>query len=159
MKPKFLIVKKFFFLLFATVSLLLTAAMPEQSNKAEIGIQVPRLTINNSNSSAQPISLRDLKGKNIILHFWSIHDPESRIKNHQLDIEAASLPDTRYIAICIDENDTDLARMIIKNDNNRPENQFLLADIDHPAELISFLTGNTSSTFRINAQGTIYSID
>lgn len=92
---------------------LFTSAVSTKNVPLEVGNQAPEISLSHKDGGS--ILLSDLKGKEVILNFWSVKDAESRINNIRLarDAERAG---AEYIGMCID-SDRQLAEEVMKADN------------------------------------------
>lgn len=88
--------------------------MPFGSHSLQIGEEAPLLT---QSSSSKAVGLDSLKGKYVVLNFWSLTDPESRIANKRLADLTSTLPSSQieFVSICTD-NDTTLQTEIMESD-------------------------------------------
>ncbi len=90
----------------------LTSAVSTKNVPLEVGNQAPEISI--SAASGESMLLSDLKGKEVILNFWSAQDAESRISNIRLAREAERTG-AKYIGMCID-SDRQLAEEVMNAD-------------------------------------------
>ena len=91
----------------------LTSAVSTKNVPLEVGNQAPEISISNLEGSSKLLS--ELKGKDVIVNFWSVMDAESRINNIRLAKEA-ELNGAEYIGMCID-SDRQLAEEVMNADN------------------------------------------
>lgn len=87
----------------ATLAILLvfTSAYYTTPADGRVGYQAPSLTVDNQAGS---ISLSQLRGKYVVVSFWSSAQPESRISNLQLD-RATSLRGIHHMSVNMDESE------------------------------------------------------
>lgn len=101
--------------------------MPQQPEKAEVGAEAPAISIADE---AGEVSLKDFKGKSVILNFWSKYDAPSRLANHSYARAAeASAGKVAFISICVDDSDESLARMITAEDGLSDSGQYFASQL------------------------------
>ncbi|MDE6017521.1 MAG: redoxin domain-containing protein [Muribaculaceae bacterium] len=98
----------------------LTSAVSTKNVPLEVGNQAPEISI--TKVSGESMMLSELKGKEVIVNFWSVKDAESRIRNVRLAREAEIIG-AKYIGMCID-SDKELASEVVKSDNLSTDNLY-----------------------------------
>ena len=98
----------------------LTSAVSTKNVPLEVGNQAPEISI--TKASGESMMLSELKGKEVIVNFWSVKDAESRIRNVRLAREA-EITGAKYIGMCID-SDKELASEVVKSDNLSTDNLY-----------------------------------
>lgn len=93
-------------------SILLSSAVSTKNVPLEVGNQAPEISLSLANGETMRLS--ELKGKKILVNFWSVNDAESRMSNVRLAREAER-NDARYIGLCTD-SDRQLAAEVMKAD-------------------------------------------
>ncbi len=104
--------KSFFFSI--VIAAFLSSSIPSGSHSLSIGNEAPAITL----SQGAENLLQNLKGKKMVVNFWSTADASSRIANRELSMLAESGKfdeDTRFISICIDR-DSSLSEEIVRLD-------------------------------------------
>ncbi|MDE6637681.1 MAG: peroxiredoxin family protein [Muribaculaceae bacterium] len=129
----------------------LTSAVSTKNVPLEVGIQAPEISISNTNGES--ILLSELKGKNVIVNFWSVKDAESRISNIRLAREAERTG-AKYIGMCID-SDRQLAEEVMKVDNVGVDNLYF-ADRQVTDE---YQLSKGTRTVKIDPYGVVAAID
>ncbi|MDE6696264.1 MAG: redoxin domain-containing protein [Muribaculaceae bacterium] len=129
----------------------LTSAVSTKNVPLEVGIQAPEISISNTNGES--ILLSELKGKNVIVNFWSVKDAESRISNIRLAREAERTG-AKYIGMCID-SDRQLAEEVMKVDNVDVDNLYF-ADRQVTDE---YQLSKGTRTVKIDPYGVVAAID
>ena len=132
-------------------TVLLTSAVSTKNVPLEVGNQAPEISL--SKSDGNTLMLSDLKGKDVILNFWSVNDAESRINNVRLARDAER-SGARYIGMCID-SDRQLAAEVMKADRISTESLYF-ADREVNDEYQ--LTKGTR-TVKIDPYGIVAAID
>ncbi len=98
----------------------LTSAVSTKNVPLEVGNQAPEISVSDLNG--QSVLLSEMKGKEVILNFWSAMDAESRISNVRLAREAEK-SGAKYIGMCID-SDRQLAEEVMKADNGSTDDLY-----------------------------------
>lgn len=125
---------------------------PEQPDVAQVSAEAPEIALSAGDST---ISLKSLRGKRVVLHFWSKSDPSSRIANRINDRKVSTEPGTVYLAVCTDDDES-LARLISNEDNNQPSSQFYRSQIKASSHMEAYtVAGN--HTWVISPEGVILS--
>lgn len=130
---------------------LLTSAVSTKNVPLEVGNQAPEISISNADGTTMMLS--ELKGKDVIVNFWSVKDAESRINNVRLSKEAERTG-AKYIGMCID-SDRQLAKEVMKADKVSESNLYF-ADRQVTDEYQ--LTKGTR-TVKIDSYGIVAAID
>ncbi len=145
--------KNLFFSL--VVAAFLSSSIPTGSHKLEIGHEAPSLTLSSSSSQ----SLNFLKGKRVVVNFWSASDAASRLANLRMSqlASASSSDATAYVSICIDK-DPSLANEIMKVDHIS-DKVISLGSADIAPEVISdYQTAKGCRSFAIDSYGNLEAI-
>lgn len=134
-----------------TGMVLLTSAVSTKNVPLEVGNQAPEISL--ARADGQSVLLSEMKGKEVILNFWSVKDAESRINNVRLSKEAERTG-AKYIGMCID-SDRQLAKEVMKADKVSESNLYF-ADRQVTDEYQ--LTKGTR-TVKIDSYGIVAAID
>lgn len=130
---------------------LLTSAVSTRNVPLEVGNQAPEISLSNSDGSTKVLS--ELKGKEVILNFWSVNDAESRISNVRLARDAER-SGAEYFGICIDA-DRQLAEEVMKADRVSVD-QLYFADKQVEKE---YRLAKGTRTVKIDPYGIVAAID
>ena len=80
----------------------------------------PSMTIENSDTT---LSLADMKGRYVIVTFWSSADADSRLRAYRYDEAAKLLPQERFCLLSVNFDRSErLFREIVRRDNLSAEN-------------------------------------
>ena len=109
------------------VLLLLTSAQYVTPSDARVGFHAPDLMLNSDSTS---ISLQDLKGKYVVVTFWSSEQPVTRIDNARFSAALGHRNDIEYIAVNMDRSQG-LFEQLITVDMLDAHSQFY---IEHDAQ-------------------------
>ncbi len=130
---------------------LLTSAVSTKNVPLEVGNQAPEISL--SDSEGGSVLLSELKGKEVVLNFWSVNDAESRISNVRLARDAER-SGAKYFGICID-SDRQLAEEVMKADNVATD-QLYFADRQVTDE---YQLAKGTRTVKIDPYGIVAAID
>ena len=111
---------KTFFAIVTLAILLLTSARYTTPSDARMGYQAPSITLNNNDTS---VSLQDLRGKYVLITFWSSAMPETRLANKAFAAATDGRDDIVYLAVNVDRSEG-LFRQLIAMDGISGESQF-----------------------------------
>ncbi|MDE5720869.1 MAG: thioredoxin family protein [Paramuribaculum sp.] len=96
------------------------SAYSERVFEAAEGYNAPSMTIENSDTT---LSLAELKGRYVIVTFWSSADADSRLRAHRYDEAAKLLPQERFCFLSVNFDRSErLFREIVRRDNLSAEN-------------------------------------
>jgi len=95
------------------IAAFLSSSIPYGSHSLKIGSEAPSITLSSSSSA----NLDRMKGRKVLLNFWSASDASSRLANREISriAESGIYPDMCFVSICID-SDSSLAEEISKTD-------------------------------------------
>lgn len=114
-----------------------------------VGTEAPALILTTTDDTS--LSLHELKGQYVLLNFWSKSQPLTRIANHTYNVATADAG-IRYISVCLDRDEEQLAKMINSEDGNDAATQYVRSQLDGS-------TGaewtRTAATWLISPEGTI----
>ncbi len=130
--------------------------MPYGSHSLQEKEEAPLLTLTNDSKTTL---LESLKGKYVVINFWSASDPMSRINNRQLADFTSTLPSSqiRFVSICTDKDIT-LQTEIMDNDQ-LPESAITLSAIDVAPEVLDdYQTSSGCRSFLIDPFGNLQKI-
>lgn len=121
--------------------------------EARVGEEAPDFKVENPYESFR---LSEATGKKVTVNFWSVHDPESRMRNARL---ARLHRDAHrdYVGICVD-SDRQLALEVIRQDGLEPERQFMLADVKKGNPARDYETSTGLRTFTVNSYGNLEAV-
>ncbi len=96
------------------------SAYSERVFEAAEGYNAPSMTIENSDTT---LSLADMKGRYVIVTFWSSADADSRLRAYRYDEAAKLLPQERFCLLSVNLDRSErLFREIVRRDNLSAEN-------------------------------------
>lgn len=96
------------------------SAYSERVFEAAEGYNAPSMTIENSDTT---LSLADMKGRYVIVTFWSSADADSRLRAYRYDEAAKLLPQERFCLLSVNFDRSErLFREILRRDNLSAEN-------------------------------------
>lgn len=96
------------------------SAYSERVFEAAEGYNAPSMTIENSDTT---LSLADMKGRYVIVTFWSSADADSRLRDYRYDEAAKLLPQERFCLLSVNFDRSErLFREIVRRDNLSAEN-------------------------------------
>lgn len=96
------------------------SAYSERVFEAAEGYNAPSMTIENSDTT---LSLADIKGRYVIVTFWSSADADSRLRVYRYDEAAKLLPQERFCLLSVNFDRSErLFREIVRRDNLSAEN-------------------------------------
>ena len=96
------------------------SAYSERVFEAAEGYNAPSMTIENSDTT---LSLADMKGRYVIVTFWSSADADSRLRAYRYDEAAKLLPQERFCLLSVNFDRSErLFREIVRRDNLIAEN-------------------------------------
>ena len=96
------------------------SAYSERVFEAAEGYNAPSMTIENSDTT---LSLADMKGRYVIVAFWSSADADSRLRAYRYDEAAKLLPQERFCLLSVNFDRSErLFREIVRRDNLSAEN-------------------------------------
>lgn len=103
------------------------SSSPEAPASVQTGAPAPHISLTKDNTA---VNLNTLRGKYVVLNYWSRRNPESRVANHFYDKAVNMLPDDRvvYISVCADLRDESLSRLISQTDGNCEESQYYASE-------------------------------
>ena len=162
-EPQFLIMKKLSILIAGLAIMLLSvSAFSDKRREAALGNQVPSLVLGESDSI---VSLESLKGKWVILSFWSAADAFSRMSQNEVSRFSKSLQDEdsaeriEFVSVNLDRSKR-LMQEIVKLDNLDSDSQFHISDPSEEIELRNAFRMNEGlRTFIINPEGVLVEAD
>ncbi len=144
--------------LFFSVALtsFLSSYVPYGGHSLQIGNDAPLLTLS-SNSKIPNLDI--LKGKYVVVNFWSPTDPESRLNNKQLADLISSLPPSQiqFVSICTD-TDITLQHEIMDADGVPLSINSLSASDIIPDVLMNYQVESGYRSFLIDPFGNLKSI-
>lgn len=157
--------KKLAIFIASLVILLVTvSAFVDKRNEAVLGEKAPNLVLNNDNGDA--VSLESLKGKWVILSFWSSADADSRLSQNQVasylrqfQSERNSAIDVEVVSVNFDRSQK-LMDEIIRRDGLNDSLQFFIGDADwEVAVRRAYSMREGLRTFVINPIGELVAAD
>ena len=96
------------------------SAYSERVYEAAEGYNAPSITIENSDTT---LSLAELKGRYVIVTFWSSADADSRLRAYRYDEASKLLPQERFCLLSVNFDRSErLFREIVRRDNLSAEN-------------------------------------
>lgn len=141
--------------LFSIVTLafliLFTSAYSITPADGRVGYQAPDFKVSNSDTT---ISLQRMKGKYVLLTFWSSTDAESRISNMRYDKAAGRSEKFVHLSVNLDRS-KNVYNEIIKVDNLAKATQFYCNDAIKSKISKSWRLNNGFASFLIDPTGKI----
>ena len=130
--------------------------MPFGSHSLQIGEEAPLLTLS---STSEASALDSLKGKYVLVNFWSATDPESRIANRQLSDLTSALPSSQieFVSICTDR-DPSLQAEIMAADGVENLHYSLTATDLTPSVFDDYQTSTGLRSFLIDPFGNLAAV-
>lgn len=153
--------KKTMFIIVSFIVMLLTlSASVDKGRYAQLGKEAPALVAVRDGSAA---SLQELRGKKVILSFWSAADAESRVMQTKITALArkagAKADNVEVMSINFDRSER-LMDEIVRIDNLDESSQFHVGSPDEARALRdAFSMHNGLRTFIIDTDGTIEAVD
>lgn len=111
---------KTFFAIVTLAILLLTSAQYTTPSDARVGYQAPSITLTNSDTT---MAMQDLRGKFVLIAFWSSALPETRMANKAFAQLTAERDDIVYLAVNVDRSEG-LFHQLIAMDGIASRSQF-----------------------------------
>lgn len=144
------------------IMLLSVSAFADKRREAALGNQVPSVVIGDADAN---VSLESLKGKWVILSFWSAADAMSRMSQNEVSRFSKSLKDNdaageiEFVSVNFDRSER-LMQEIIKLDNLDSDRQIHISDSSEEIELRNAFNMNQGlRTFIINPEGILVEAD
>ena len=132
--------------------LVFTSAQSTAPADGKVGSVAPNISLRNAHTA---FSLQQMRGKYVLLSFWSSQDAQSRFDNAQYE-QAALDNDIAYVGINFDPSEV-VFNEILKIDRLKSNSQFRVAG--NMAEMLSksFHLENHYATYLISPQGEVIS--
>ena len=129
------------------------SAYSERVFEAAEGYNAPSMTIENSDTT---LSLADMKGRYVIVTFWSSADADSRLRAYRYDEAAKLLPQERFCLLSVNFDRSErLFREIVRRDNLNAETQFHAQGEEASRIIDAYRLDNGFQSFLIDPQGKI----
>lgn len=144
------------------VLLMSSSAFVDKRRDAAIGAEVPSLVVNNADSV---LSLESLKGKWVVLSFWSASDAVSRFAQGEVsrfarELKGSSKAESVEIVSVNFDRSEQLMNEIVRLDNFSGVMQFHVSDKSEKDELRNvFRMKEGLRTFIINPEGVLAEAD
>ncbi len=131
----------------------LSSADSGSSQGVQVGAKAPDIALAKSGSV---FSLDDMAGKYVLLNFWSVTDPASRIANIRLDRMSDSLAaeGIEVISICGD-TESDLYSQILIVDSLDLERQYHYSDSKLPTIMEDYSLESAPAMYLIGPDGMV----
>lgn len=144
---------------FALLLVSLSASV-DKGRDARIGHDAPTLVVERADSAA---SLQELRGKRVILSFWSAADAQSRLEQHRIaqlvKNSASRHKDFEVLSVNFDRS-TRLMNEIIKSDNLDKSSQYHVGNAEQATAVAeAFQLQNGLRTFIIDERGRVTCAD
>lgn len=135
----------------------LTSLKGTEIEYASVGNKAPLFKVENEFGSSE---LQGMKGKYVIVNFWSSNDAKSRIENAMLDKSIANLQSEKLslVSINLDEDKT-LYSQIVKTDKLESRRQYSALDATVGNLFADYHLENGNNVFLINPDGMIEAIN
>lgn len=155
----------------AAMAILITSlsAAVDSSRVASLGKEAPEIMAQRADST---LSLQSLRGKWVILSFWSATDAQSRLDQHRIaqlssdpsdsTVSDRSNADSNVEVVCVNlDNNEGLTTQTIRLDNLDASTQWC---VNNPADIKRLqqayaLDGSPSRTFVIDPEGRLHQAD
>lgn len=144
-KPLFLIVGLTLLLFFASSNV-------DSKHGNRVGDMAENLTISNADTA---VSLQTMKGKYVLLSFWSSADARSRIANIECDAVARNFGDKLALVAVNYDRDELVFNEIISGDKLRKDTQFYDRDGENSSIFEDYDLGRGFKTYLIDPAGKI----
>ena len=130
--------------------------MPMGSHSLELGKEAPSVTLSSGSKLSDD---SNVKGKYVVINFWSYTDPESRLNNKRLADYTSTLPSSKIklVSICTD-SDTSLINEIMKADGISSELTSLSAKDVTPDVIEDYQIKTGNRSFLIDPFGNLVSV-
>lgn len=137
--------------------LFLTSSISTEPTEARIGEYAPLFSIKNEDSS---LNLQEMRGKYVLLSFWSLADAQSRINNAQYSSACKTKDNSKLELISINiDSDRKLWEQIIEMDNLDANSQYMSKDIVKGDILNDYYLETGNRAFLIDPNGKIKAIN
>lgn len=146
--------KSWSILLAAAFTIFFTSSQLTEPSEAKVGSTAPVFSIKNESGD---FSLSEARGKYVLLSFWSLNEPQSRVNNAQY----ASLADSNnihYVSINTD-SDTILWSQIVEIDNLNASRQYSSQDSKSSDIIDDYHLATGSRAYLINPDGIIEAVN
>ncbi len=138
------------------VSLFLSSSISGISNSLEIGKEAPGLELSAAGDST--LSLESLRGRHILVNFWSASYPASRIANLHYSRLASAISTEKLAFISINvDSDEQLARQIMQLDGTESPLSFTISSLK-TGSLENYQTESGCRSFLIDPLGNLKAI-
>ena len=142
---------------FAVLLSMVSAGTKNEYN-AEVGMKVPYFEVKAEDGDV--ISLSDMKGRFVIVNFWTSADANSRIAANQYDsyVESVEGEHLSLVSVNIDRNQR-LFEEIKRRDGLNAKSQYYVQPGSASDLIRKFNMGNGLQSYLIDPQGTITAIN
>ena len=140
------------------VLLSMVSAGTQKEYKAEMGMKAPYFEVKASDGDV--ISLSDMKGRFVIVNFWTSADAESRIAANLYNgyVESVGKEQISLVSVNIDRNKR-LFEEIMRRDGLNAESQFYVQSVNASELIRKYDMENGLQSFLIDPQGAIAAIN
>lgn len=150
-----------FIAIFAVVLISLSAHSGREFEAAE-GYNAPLFSLTDTTGdSARVVSLADMKGQFVLVHFWDSCNPSSRINAIEYDRFAARCGSEQQfvlLSVNLDDNEA-LYREIIKSDKLNEETQFHVAGTDALRLIDAYNLQQGMNSFLLSPEGRVIAVN
>lgn len=137
--------------------LFLTSSHSTEPTEARIGEYAPLFSIKNETSN---LNLQEMRGKYVLLSFWSLTDAQSRIENTKYSSFSKSIDNSKLELISINiDSDRTLWKQIIEIDNLDAKSQYSSMDIVKGNIFDDYYLETGNRAFLINPNGKIEAVN
>lgn len=126
-------------------------AYSSNPSQGKLGYVAPNFSIENESGR---IELQQLKGRYVLLSFWSSADAESRIANIQYDRMLRNMDGVDYVAVNFDRS-LELYKELLKNDGLAKNSQFYDQDGERSDLYSRYQLGRGMRTLLLDRKGRI----
>lgn len=142
--------------LFAVLVISVSAYSERVFETAE-GYSAPSMTIENSDTT---MSLAELKGRYVIVTFWSSADADSRLRVRQYDEASKLLPQERFCLLSVNFDRSErLFREIVRRDNLSAKNHIHVDGSQANRIINDYRLSEGFKTLLINPEGRIVAMN
>ena len=143
---------------FFAVLLLTVSARTEREYQAAEGFKAPFFTVQDNLNGK--VSLSELRGRYVLVNFWSSADAESRVatRSYSRMMETISEDSVTLVSVNLDRNER-LFREIVRIDHMNPEMQFHVCDAEADALKQTYGLEFKMQSFLLDKEGTIVAVN
>lgn len=120
------------------------------------GRQAPELSLTRNDST---LSLQDLRGRYVLVDFWSSADAASRVKSNEYNrLPISSAARIKRLSVNFDRSE-ELFNEIVQRDHLNPEEQYFAGESDYNKIIRDYGITQGYNSFLIDPQGKIIAVN